>query len=106
MIRNKYLPEEIRNYINSYPMFQIRGAKCEWNFWNHCYFDAIENARTEHVLFYNMFFGKNTDFPITMKEADDFLHWTEDLYCKHYNVKTSGFFESQIPKIPKGILKV
>ena len=106
MLRNKYIPDEIRNYINSYPTFQIKHAKCEWDFWNHCYFDAMEKARTEHELFYNMFFGEKTDFPITMKEADDFLHWTEDLYCKHYDVKTSGFFEAHLPKVPKGILKL
>ena len=97
------IPADILNYINSHPAYSlIRNAKVDWDLWHAGYCEKIE-----HTNFSKIFWGDDVgEIPVTKQLAEDFLKWTEEFYCEVHHVKTSGFFESQLPKVPKGIIKL
>ena len=96
------IPKDILDYINSHPAYTITNAKVAWDLWNAGYPRRIQ----PHNDFHKIFWGSTDGTPVTKQLADDFLKWTEKFYCEVHHVKTSGFFESQLPKVPKGILKL
>lgn len=98
------IPEDILNYINSHPAYGSEpNAKVDWDLWRAGYSGRL----VAHTNFTKIFWGGSSDdVPVTKQLAEDFLKWTEEFYCKVHQVKTSGFFESQLPKVPKGILKL
>lgn len=98
------IPIDILNYINSHPAYSsVPDAKVDWDLWHAGFAARIQ----PHNNFYKIFWGGGPgDVPITKQLAEDFLKWTEEFYCEVHHVKTSGFFESQLPKVPKGILKL
>ena len=98
------IPKDILDYINSHPAYSsVQNAKVDWDLWHAGYTGRIHT----HSDFQKIFWGAGTgDAPVTRQVAEDFLKWTEEFYCEVHHVKTSGFFESQLPKVPKGILKL
>lgn len=98
------IPKDILDYINSHPAYSsVSNAKVDWDLWN-----AGFTARLgPHINFRKIFWGGgSSEVPVTKQLAEDFLKWTEEFYCEVHQIKTSGFFESQLPKVPKGILKL
>ena len=98
------IPADILHYINSHPAYSlIRNAKVDWDLWHAGY----DGRLASYPDFYKIFWGGDfDDIPVTKQLAEDFLKWTEEFYCEVHHVKTSGFFESQLPKVPKGIIKL
>lgn len=98
------IPIDILNYINSHPAYgSEQNAKVDWDLWNAGFLGRL----AAHSNFTKIFWGGTSDdVPVTKQLAEDFLKWTEEIYCKVHQVKTSGFFESQLPKVPKGIIKL
>lgn len=97
------IPKDILDYINSHPAYgSLSIAKVDWDLWHAGYVARIES----HKDFHRIFWGGTGDVLVTKQLADDFLKWTEEFYCEVHHVKTSGFFESHLPKVPKGILKL
>ena len=103
---------EIAKYLNTHPMFKTgrgEGIAVQDFF---IYYDSSFHKRK----------GSNTEFWKKMDDAIwfsyDFRHITkedcdkffkeiiEPLWCKFYKVKSSGFFEAQLPVVPKGILSI
>ena len=97
------IPKDILNYINSHPAYSsVKNAKVDWDLWHAGY-----SGRIAHTNFIKIFWGGDSDdILVTKQVAEDFLKWTEEFYCEVHHVKTSGFFESQLPKVPKGIIKL
>jgi len=98
------IPTDILNYINSHPAYSsVQTAKVDWDLWLAGFTTKLE----PYPDFYKIFWGGSSDdTPVTKQLAEDFLKWTEKVYCEVYHVKSSGFFESQLPKVPKGIIKL
>jgi hypothetical protein len=98
------IPKDILDYINSHPAYGLlTTAKVDWDLWHAGFVDRIEPYKDFQRIFWG---GGTGDTPVTKQLAEDFLKWTEKFYCEVHHVKTSGFFESQLPKVPKGILKL
>jgi hypothetical protein len=101
---------KIAKYLNTHPMFKTKRGIAVHEFFE--YYDIIFHKRK----------GSNTEFwekmdnaiwfsydfrRITKEDCDKFLkEIIEPLWCKFYKVKTSGFFEAQLPKVPKGLLSI
>ena len=98
------IPEDILKYINSHPAYSlIKNAKVDWDLWHAGYTGRLASYPDFYKIFWG---GSSDDVPVTKQLAEDFLKWTEKFYCEVHHVKTSGFFESQLPKVPKGIIKL
>lgn len=102
----------IAKYLNTHPMFKTRGCTAVNDFFQ--YYDTAFHKRKrkekntefwekmDHAIWYSNDF-KN----ITKEDCDKFFkEIIEPLWCKFYKVKTSGFFEAQLPKVPKGLLTI
>lgn len=101
---------KIVKYLNTHPMFKTRGGIAVADFFE--YYDSAFHKRKEpiaafwekmdHAIWYS------NDFKNITKENCDrfFKEIIEPLWCKFYKVKTSGFFEAQLPNVPKGLLKI
>lgn len=103
---------KIAKYLNTHPMFKARGCIAVGDFFN--YYDTAFYKRKRKE--------KNTEFWEKMDDAiwysNDFKNITkedcdkffkeiiEPLWCKFYKVESSGFFEAQLPAVPKGLLSI
>ena len=101
---------KIAKYLNTHPMFKTREYTAIQDFFS--YYDDFFHERK----------GPNTEFWKKMDDAiwytSDFKHITkedcdkffkeiiEPLWCQFYKVKSSGFFEAQLPVVPKGLLSI
>lgn len=103
---------KIAKYLNTHPMFNTKRSIAVADFFS--YYDIEFHKRKRK--------GKNTEFwekmdgaiwfsydfrRITKEDCDKFFkEIIEPLWCEFYKVKTSGFFEAQLPKVPKGLLSI
>ena len=104
-------PREIIDYINSHPAFHDSTGVFDWHMWREGFDGIILNISLHQdclpFRFLNNLFGwTGRTETFTKQDAREFLKWLETYYCKYHNVETSGFFEKELPEVPKGILKL
>lgn len=101
---------KIAKYLNTHPMFKTKRSIAVHDFFE--YYERFYESRTgDNAEFWRMMdhaIWCNYDFKhITKADCDKFFkEIIEPLWCKFYKVKTSGFFEAQLPAVPKGLLKI
>lgn len=111
----KALSHEIIDYLNTHPAFGSESdALFNWDFWNTGFYkitvEEISNNKLHPQFdFINTIFQwsenqRKTEY--TKEDARNFLAWLDPIYCKIMKLKTSGFFEKELPEVPKGILKL
>lgn len=101
---------KIAKYLNTHPMFKTKRSIAVHDFFEF-YEDAYESRTGDNAEFWGkMDFAiwiNNKFKDITKEDCDKFFkEIIEPLWCKFYKVKTSGFFEAQLPAVPKGLLKI
>ena len=104
---------KIAEYLNTHPMFQTKrygGCTAVPDFFNF-YESHFEERKGKNARFWKKIDNAiwySWDFRhITKEDCDKFFkEIIEPLWCKFYKVKSSGFFEAQLPAVPKGILSI
>lgn len=112
-------PREIIDYLNTHPAFHGSGV-FDWHMWGEGFDGVINDLCFQHQQDYlrhqqdcfpfrflnNIFGWTGKKEAFTKQDAREFLKWIEPYYCKYHKVETSGFFEKELPEVPRGILKL
>ena len=106
---------KIAKYLNTHPMFKTRECIAIPDFFDY-YDTSFRKRKGPNAKFWEKmdraiwfrFIGFGCDFRcITKDDCDKFFkEIIEPLWCQFYKVKSSGFFEAQLPVVPKGILSI
>ena len=106
---NGFKYADIERYLNSHPMFNHNEPGiCKSDFFYY-YDHKIKYITSDRERLYKMDLaiwctGNYDD--ITMEDCRWFFKEVEPLWREFYNVSTSGFFEKELPEVPKGLLKL
>lgn len=104
---NLHMPEEVIDYLNSYPAFkETRSERINDMFFNDYISDVIINVIVDHEK--NQAFAKDSSnqpladycsaiwylsgYTMTMEDAEDLLRWMEPRWCEFKGIDSSGFF--------------
>jgi len=101
---------KIAKYLNTHPMFKTKRGIAVHEFFEY-YDDEFHKRKGPNTEFWEKMDGAiwfSYDFRrITKKDCDKFLkEIIEPLWCQYYKVESSGFFEAQLPEVPKGLLSI
>jgi hypothetical protein len=104
---------KIATYLNTHPMFKTgEYGRCTAvpDFFNY-YERYYEGRKGKNSRFWkkmdNAIWYTSDFHRITKADCDKFFkEIIEPLWCQFYNVKSSGFFEAQLPAVPKGLLSI
>lgn len=104
---------KIAVYLNTHPMFKTpKYSTCTAipEFFNY-YESRFRKRRGKNSRFWakmdNAIWYTSDFRDITKVDCDKFFkEIIEPLWCRFYKVKTSGFFEEQLPEVPKGLLRI
>ena len=95
------LPDDVMDYINSYPAFHVYDGIISNAFWIHSNFSDIEDKAERDCLhpmykFCRCIWGNYDYRNATIADAREFLQWIEPMWCKLKKIKTTGFFEKEL----------